>query len=216
MELSRMSMGIIKIINKSYNEYIDEECLDIIQIKNICNLYKVNPVAQNKSGTNTQNSVTLSEINFSSPEFKKVSNVKNKKKQADILKSNEFIKKYSFFIRILYACLKIEIDIFDINNNIVTLKNNFQLLKAIEVRKKRLIADHIAVLKNQYKNISQKIDTDYENYCNNNLTKIKIIDKIMGSINKLIKSGILDKTDNFLTLILPYFYTYTEFIEEYN
>lgn len=207
MELSRMSTSIIKIIDKQYSEYIVDDCLDIIQIKNICNLYKVK--------SNSNNSVSLSEINFSSPEFKKINNKPRKKNQANILKSEEFIKKYAFFIRIIYTCLKMDINLFDINDNIVTLKNNYQLIKALEFKKKQYIAEHLAVLKNQYKNISHKLNPDYENYFNNYIMKIRIIDKICAFINKLIKSGILEKTDNLLTLILPYFYTYAEFIEEY-
>lgn len=209
MELSRMSTGIVKIIDKQYPEYLDDECLDIIQIKNICNLYKIKP--------GTQNSITLSEINFSSPEFKKIKNSKDSKKnQADILKSQEFIKKYTFFIRIIYAGLKIDVGLFDINNSTATLKNNYQLIKALELKKKKLIEEHLLILKNQYKNISQKIPPEYETYSNSYIMKIKIIDNIVGSVDKLIKSGIFEKTDNLLTLILPYFYTYTEYIEEYN
>ena len=206
MELSRMAIGIIKIITKRYNEYIDDDCLDIIQIKNICNLYKVKTI--------TPKSVSLNDITFSTPEFKQHSN--NKKKQEDILKSDEFIKKYTFIIRILYACLKIEVDIFNINNNVIVLKNNYQLIKALESRKKSFIADHISILKDQYKNVSQIIHQDYEKYVGNTITKIKIIDKIIASIHKLIKSNVFEKTDNLLTLILPYFYTYADFIEEYN
>lgn len=207
MELSRMSMGIIKIINKQYIDYIDDECLDIIQIKNICNLYKTK--------SNSNNSVTLSEINFSSPDFKKMTNKKNKT-QSNILKSNEFIKKYAYFVRILYASLKIDINLFNIDGDTVILKNNYQFIKTLESKKKHFIGEHLNILKSQYKNISQKIDSDYENYYENYIMKIKIIDKIIGSMHKLIKFGIFDKTDNLLTLILPYFYTYTEFIEEYN
>jgi len=209
MEISRMSIGIIKNIDRMYSKFLDDECLDIIQIKNICNLYKIKPGTIN-------NSISLSEINFSSPEFKKIYSKTNKKHQADILKSNEFVKKYAFFIRILYACLKIDIELFNTGDDILTLKNNYQLIKSLESKKKQLIAEHVSILKNQHKNISQKIDSTYETFYETYIMKIKIIDKILGSINKLIKFGVLEKTDNLLTLILPYFYTYTEFIEEYN
>jgi hypothetical protein len=209
MELSRMAMGIIKIIDKQYNEYIDDECLDIIQIRNICNLYKTKPNSNNRS-------ISLSEINFSSPEFKKISTKIQKKNQADILKSDEFNKKYSFFIRTIYACLKTDVELFNINDNFMTLKNNYQLIKSLESKKKQFITEHLAILKVHYKNTSQKIGPDYETYFNNYITKIKIIDKIIMFINKLIKGNVFEKTDNLLTLILPYFYTYTEFIEEYN
>src|SRR5436190_2085244 len=113
MELARMATGIIKIIDKEYDQHVDDECLDIIQIKNICNLYKTK--------NNSVNSISLSEISFSSPEFKKVANKIDKKNQAGVLKSEEFVKKYSFFIKNLYACLKMGITIFDINDNILTL-----------------------------------------------------------------------------------------------
>lgn len=247
MEISHMAIGIIKIIDSRYNEHIDEECIDIMQIKNICNLYKTKPKTESKDtpdsgkspisagrGNSARNTfeksstgefshmsneienTSLGEIIFSSPEFKKISGKTNKKNQSDILKSNEFMKKYIFFIKILYVCLKIQVDLFDINENIITLKNNYQLLKTLEIKKKQLIMDHIDILKIQHKNISQKIGLEYETYQHNYIIKIKIIDKILYSINKLIKSNIFEKTDNLLTLILPYFYTYTEFIEEYN
>ncbi len=208
MELSRMSMGIIKIIDKQYNEYIIDECLDIIQIKNICNLYKIKVISNN--------SITLSELNLSSPEFKKINGKMNKKNQSNILKSDEFVKKYTFFIKIIYACLRMDVDIFDNNNSILTLKNNYKLIKTLELKKKQFITEHLNILKDQYKNISQKIGSDYDKYSHDYIVKIKIIDKICDSMNKLIKFNIFEKTDNLLTLILPYFYTYTEFIEEYN
>mgnify|MGYP005847801399 CR=1 FL=1 len=204
-----MSIRIIKIIEKKYFEYFDDKCLDIIQIKNICNLYKIKSLSSD--------SISLDKLTISSPNFKKIKlNKSAKKNQLNILKSPEFTKKYSFFIRILYACLKIDIDLFDINNDIITLKNNYHLIKSLESKKKQLISEHLTILKYQYKNISQKIDTDYVNYFENYIVKIKIIDKIMTSINKLIQNDVLDKTDNLLSLILPYFYTYTKFIEEYN
>ena len=209
MNLASMSMGIIKTITKHYSDYDDDECLDIMQIKNICNIYKIN-----QSGNNI-NSVMLGDINFSSPEFKKASPKSKKKNQTDI-RSDEFKKKHSFFIRILYACLKIEVELFDVEDNIVTLKNNYHLCRALEARKKTLIMDHLNILKTQYKNISQPINAEYEEYYKAYIMKIKIIDKIISSINKLIKSSVVEKTDNLLTLILPYFYVYPEFIEEYN
>jgi hypothetical protein len=207
--MSQISTGIKKIINKQYDQYIDDECIDLVHIINICDLYKI------KNDAN--NSVSISEINFSSPNFQKMPNKKNKKKdQTHLLKSPEFNKRYRFFIRIIYACLKINIVIFNTDDNILTLKNNYQLIKSLELKKKQLIAEHINTLKLQHKNISEKVDVEYESYYSKYITKIKIIDLIMKHINKLINNNILDKTDNLLTLILPYFYTYTEFIEEYN
>lgn len=218
MEVPRMAIGIIKIINKHYSKYLKEECLDIIQIKNICDLYK------NKN--NPANSITLSEINLTSPDFEKFKIADSKKKesqdkktrqkQAEILKSPEFVKKYSFFVKIIYACLRINVEIFEIDNKYLTLKNNYQIIKSLEHKKKTLISEHMTILKNQYKNISEPIDTEYNSYYDNYIMKIKIIDRAMLLIQKLIKHQIFEKTDTLLSLILPYFYNYTEYIEEYN
>lgn len=208
MDVSKMSLNIIKMIDEKYDKkYTNEECLDIRQIKDICNLYKTKQ--------NNINSINLSEIQLSTPDFKKNNKI-NKKNRIDTLKSPEFLKKYTFFVKIMYSCLKMNVELFDLNNDALTLKNNYHIIKSLELEKKKLITEHVEILKVQYKNISQIITTTYENYYKKYITKIKIIDRIIYSINKIIKAEICDNTDNLLTLILPYFYTYTEFIEEYN
>lgn len=207
METSRMSANIVKILNKHFAKYIRNECFDIIQIKNICNLYN------NSTGKNS--SITLSEINFSSPEFTKYNHTVNKN-HLDILKTQEFIKKHAFFIKVMYACLKLNLEIFFLEEEFITLKNNYEIIKTLESTKKQLIHEHINILKSQYKDVSKKISDNYDDYLNDYLIKIKIIDKIHALINGLIKSNILESQDNLLSLILPYFFTYPEFIEEYN
>ena len=206
-----MAIGIIKIIDAKYAKLVGDECLDIIQIKNICNLYKLK--------TNESTSISLHDINITSPEFKKVKMKKTDKRQQpnmNILKSVEFQKKYRYFIKIIYVCLKMNVTLFDITNNITTLKNNYQLIRALELTKKNFVTEHINVLKNQQKRTTVKVDPDYENYIQDYIVKMKITDRIITSINKLLTTEIIDKTDNLLSLILPYFYTYVEYIEEYN
>lgn len=203
-----MSIGIIKIIDNQFSQYINDECLDIIQIKNICNLYKT-------KSTN-MSSISLDEIDFSSPKFLINKKQKISNRQTDILKSEEFINKYTFFIRTIYACLKIGIEIFDLNEDILTLKNNYFLLKSLESGKKKLINEHINLLKIQYKNISKKVTKEYYDYYSNYIMKIEIIDNIYSSLFKLLDYEVVHKADNLLTLILPYFYNYTDYIEEYN
>ena len=208
MEVPRMSTGIIKIIDERYADFIDNECIDIIQIKNICNLYK------NKNKSKNNNSITLSELILSSPDIKKNITRKNKN-QYNVLKSEEFENKYNFFIKIMYACLKINIDLFDINENVLTLKNNYELTKSLIAKKKQILLEHMSYLKKYYKKVAQEIDSEYESYVTEYMTKLKIIERIKKSISKLITTGILSKSDNMLTLILPYFYKYSEFIEQY-
>lgn len=210
MEVSSMSMYIIKKMNKNFPDLCEDECLDVIQIKGICNLYKINK-NQNKD-------IDLTDICFSSPEFEKKPKKITRKNQDQMLQSENFIKKHSFFVRIIYACLKIDITIFNDNDDIITLKNNYQLIKSLESKKKSLIIEHINKLKLQCKNkeLSKKIGEEYEKFFVDYMTKIKIIDKIISSISKLIDINIFTKTDNLLTLILPYFYIYNQYIEEYN
>nr|AEX62967.1 hypothetical protein mv_R763 [Moumouvirus Monve] len=115
-------------MSKKYSSYKSNECFDIMQIKNICNLYKV----KNQSNE----SVRLSEINLSSPEFKSF-DPKINKNHLETLKSTEFSKKYSFFIRAIYACLKIGVELFNTGDEFVTLKNNYQLIKSLETKKNK-------------------------------------------------------------------------------
>jgi hypothetical protein len=213
MDISRMSNGIVQIINKKFKKFSLDDCIDIVQIKNICNLYNV-------KGKNS--SVSLSEIEMDTPDFdilnkkKNISSNKPRKDHTDILKSEEFIKKYSFFIRTIYACLKVEVDMFDIKDEIATLKNNYQLLKSIKIRKKEIFEEHIKKLIFYQSNISCNIDEEYyQDYFHKFIAKIRILEKIIGYINQIINSNILEKSDSLLSLILPYFYVYTEFIEEY-
>lgn len=201
MELINMSNKIIKIIDK-----YDDKSFDINQIKNICSLYK------NKSSKKSD-SLTINEIIITSPDFKEE---KINSHQINILKSKNFYNKYSFFIKILYACFKINIELFDNINGILILKNNYKLMKTLRIKKKFLITEHICILRNQHLNISKNIEAEYDEYISNYIAKIKIIDKILTYIDKLIEFNILKKTDNISSLILPYFYTYNNYIEEYN
>jgi hypothetical protein len=207
MELYKMSQGIIKQINGKYSKDIIKDCLDLTQMLSICNLYKNMDCQGNMS-------ISLNEIDISSPKFKKTDKIKD---SANVLESNEFQKKYSFFIKIIYACLKIDIELFDIVDGSILFKNNYSLIKSIELQKKKIIMDHMTILKNQHRSISQKINqTYYDEYIPAYIAKNKIIDKILESIKKLIKANVITNSDNLFELILPYFYTYSKYIEEYN
>lgn len=220
MSLYQMSMTIIKICKLKYKKYIDDECFDVIQLINICKLCKA---PSNK--TNEIDDFRISDIELSSPLFIK-SSPSTVRKQIDILKSTEFKKKYSFFIKIIYACLKLDIEIFDINPDIITLKNNYNLMKTLITHKKELITYHQNIIKEQLNSIeipliklkinSENKKISYETYISNYLKEVKIIDKIFGYLNQSIDSNILTKTDNLISLIIPYFYNYTEYIEVYN
>ena len=195
------------MIDRIYGQNLSD-CLDIDQIKNICKLYKTKY---------KKKKINIDDIVFSSPHFKKVKSEDIKKCDTSILETYEFSKKYAFFIRVIYACLKIGIELFNVTgNNIITLKNNYQLLKSLEKRKKTMIRDHISILNTHITNINDPIESDYESFFNDYVSKIKIIDRVYFLIKRLINEKVFDQTDNMLSLLLPYFYNYTEFIEVYN
>ena len=238
MEISYMAGTIMSLFKNRYGDSYDD-CIDVIHLNKICNIYKRNVTKDQKSTEISSNvtSMTIENIEFSSPNFKNT--LGNKKKHSyNILKSEEFTKKYRCFIRIIYACLKMDVEIFDINNNkkekiikksgsksnkpvkkkqnFLTLKSNYYLLRAILDKKRALISNHIIVLKEQYNNISIFITTAYQEYMMEFYQKIKILDKLAQFIEKIVADQVVDQTDNIFELILPYFYVYQEFIEEYN
>jgi hypothetical protein len=209
MKLSNMICEILSIINRKYSKYKKEECFDITQIKTFCKLHK----QKNLDNVANDSTVSLTDINFSSPDIKKIKPCTKSKQSSFNINTPEFMRVYSLFIKILYSCLILEVDIFHEDdsgddNNFVTLKNNYQLIRSINICKKKYIGDHIDVLNKQKKNAVINI-ISYEKYVNEYLCKIKILDKLCRWIS------IFEKNDNLFSLILPYFYTYTEYIEEY-
>jgi len=200
-----MSNNIVKIIQQKYSKQTINECIDITQLINICTLYKDNC---------TNSSISLNDIDFSSHEFKKPT----KKISTNVIETSEFKNKYNFLIKIIYACLKMNIDIFEIHDDkTFTFKNNYLLIKSIEIQKKNILLDHISVLKKYSRCATHCIDQQYyDEYVPGYLIKIRILDKILLSIKKIIKANVVNNTDSLFTLILPYFYSYRKYIEEYN
>lgn len=221
MELSQMACKIITTIDNRYGNKDTseggkdgtEEYLDIKQIKEICGLYEIKK--------NYNKKISLDDINFSSPEFQGQAEFQrgtanaNTKNTMDILESEQFYKRYAFYIKTLYACLKLDVDIFDLSDDVLTLKNNYYMIKTLEKKKREIIEDNIKILKVYSKNILKKMDEKYEQYSVTAINKIKLVDKIMKSIKKLIENDVFEKTDNLSSLILPYFYVKAEFIERY-
>lgn len=207
MDLSLVSGEIIALIKTKYAAYLDEDCIDLIQIINICQLYRSEyPTEQLNC------SASIRDLQITTPTFKRY----KKNPRQRILQSDKFCAKYSFFAKILFACLKIDVDLFDITDDIVTMKNNYYLLKALDQRKKMLMVEHIALLKTQCKNKDNIVTTEkYETYVNSFIAELKIIEKIGSYIKKLIQASVFKQTDNMLSLLLPFFYVYSEYIEEY-
>lgn len=210
MELPKMAADIIRMIDERFDD-LDNDCIDIVQIKNVCTLYK------NKKSTR-EKSIPLSKLSFTSPDFTKGKSSKFKK-QVDILKSDEFLKKYSLFIKIIHASLILNIDIFDYDDSIVVLKNNYEIIKVYNKKKKELISNQINILKNVHKNVDKKIEPSISELQAHNtdfMMEISIVDRLKYLMNRLIDQNTQTPSDNLLSLIMPYFYKPIEFIERYN
>lgn len=210
-----MTRSILKLLNDKYEEYNTDDCLDMIQLCNLCNLYQTKETTKNsQKKRETYSSISLTDMTFSSPSFQKD---KRRSKNLDVLKTQEFQKRYIWLIRMIYVCLKIDVDILNESEDTATIKTNYQLLKTFETKKKQLLREHIEIMKKHLGKINNPVyEAEYEEYYSSFRVNIKILDKITADLNKVIDANILDKTDTIMSLILPYFYTYAEYIEEYN
>ena len=51
---------------------------------------------------------------------------------------------------------------------------------------------------------------------NYTITQIKVIDKVVSIINKIIEKKLLSETESIITLIMPFFYKYQDYVETYD
>ena len=195
---------------------------DIMRIKNICELFSGNKNHSSPSDANDQN---YHDIFIDSPYFESY-----QENNIDYLKSEEFLNKYTFFIKVIYFCLKLNINIFSETSNknydkkakqnsnddrTVIIVSNFNLLKAINLSKRKLISDHIKLLNSHAKLCSKDYTESYVAYVQDYTKKMLTIEKIKRGINSIIDSKIATNSDNLISMLLPYFRAKESFIEEY-
>lgn len=202
--ISRLTFKIIDILNEKFPKKDNLECDDVKRIYDICNLYKIDFINSNNSTSEIDLNVNEIECNIS------------RINSSEFINTNEFITKYNFFVRIIYFSLKLDIEIFSIKENIIILKNNYNFIKYLNIRKKKILTNHIKYLEKVSSNNDKTIPDNFVEYQNDKINSIVIINKIINAINNLNKKNILKSNDNLLVLILPYFYSKEEVIEEYN
>lgn len=201
-KINNISNEIVSILKSRYSKYIKMECVDIIRLIDVCKL--------NITESNGKN-INLSEIILESPDL---SSVQVEKQIKNIRTNKSFLKYSDVALRLVHACLKLNVEIFDITEDNVMLKNNYRLIASIDNRKKALIIDHINQLKKYAKN-SKLVMTNYITNSKFN-GEINILEKIKKSINDMILHKTFNNSDNILTLVLPFFYIYQEYIEVYS
>lgn len=199
MDLSTILANIMHVIDEKYSDV--DECVDIEQLRKICSLYNTKKIRK-KSGN-------IEDVEFSTPDYSKIEPKKNSKTKKNVdINTPEFKKVYTLFVKIVYTCFELDIELFDTVNDSFVMKNNYYLLKAIRTAKRSLLVDHMSKLAKDKKKLDIDID-EYEKYVSLYISKIKICDKLYGWID------LFEKSDNLFNLILPYFYTYNKYIEEY-
>lgn len=170
---------------------------------------------QTNSGSSSDDSdlatFQAKEMFFDSPKFQPY-----QESNVDSLKSPEFINKYAFFIRVVYICIRLEIPIFvSHKSGALVLASHRELKAAIYLRKKKLLEDHILVLKRQHRAHAIDYTDEYLPFYQSFQREIDAIHKILRNIDGIIAKKIASEQDNLLTMLLPYFRAKERFIETY-
>ena len=202
MDVTAESNGIIKYLKRKYPKYIKSKCIDINNIINICEM---------NNAPDDADTVELDEIEFSSPDF-----ASQAKYDEQAIKTTEFKKRCVLFTKLLYACIKIGTRIIEKTDGIAILKNNYKLCSSLRKTRRNIIAEHIQELTYYSNNPKVEMGEMYPEYLKEFNAKIYIVDKITRTIESLVKDKVLKNSDTLLTLILPYFFIYIKYIEEYN
>lgn len=215
MQLDDMTNEIMTILHNSYHDQLLNS-IDIQQLRNICMLYqnKYLDKIDDSQSTYYQDTERIPKLETVKSDKKTHLNIQSFITHKKILSTKEFRKRYTFFIKIIYSCLIVGIDIFDNDGINLMLKSNHYLLRSINKTKKQIIEEQIAIL-NQLKRDSSISIKTYENVNAEFILKLKTIDKITAHLDKLIQHQIITPIDNLFHLILPFFYVHLEYIEEY-
>lgn len=208
MKITKMASSIVTILERDH----DMESLDVKHIVDFCLLYEDADKPTKRRRRDAEGSPE--EMAFSSPHFEQITR-KTPKRNISI-DSEEFEKKYSFFTKIIYACLRLDVKMFQETTSGEILKNNYQMIKAIEARKKQLVGEHMEILKTHYRNPCEEVGEEYVFYLTSYTKKIKILQDVRSAIQKLADRSILSMNDCMISLLVPYFCVRIKCIERYS
>jgi hypothetical protein len=140
------------------------------------------------------------------------------KKNDDILSNSIFIRNFKLFQKIIYFCLKLNINIFKKIKNNYFLKTINHTVESCIDKKKIYIKEHIEDLNILTKknvtndNFTEKITNLHQDL----ILKINLVDKIIKILEELACKNIICDNDNLLTLVIPFFIKHELYIEEYS
>ncbi len=139
--------------------------------------------------------------------------------QDEIIKSSNFIKRYKVFLKIIFSALLINVDIFKIYRDNQVFMNLYDMKNSFLKRKKKILQDVSNNINDNTKVLKDLLEVKYDSYEKiflYSITQIKVIDKVVSIICKIIAMKLLSETDSIISLIMPFFYKYQDFIETYN
>lgn len=129
-------------------------------------------------------------------------------------KKKNFSKRRLLTLKILYACLKLDVSIFSDN----ILVNNRTLINLLTKKKREFLLEVNNVITYNTSKMSTLRSVkhkEYQQVFDECILKVRIIDKLMKIIAKLCQKKILRETDTILMLTIPFFFIEKEYIEQY-
>jgi hypothetical protein len=177
---------------------------DLVDLYFLINLYETKP-----SQTITEIS---SEVDINDPIDTDL------KSKDEIIKSTNFIKRYTVFLKIIFSALLINVEIFKIYRDNQVFMNLYDMKNSFLKRKKKILQEITIQIDDNtklLKNLLEITYLDYQKIFSITITQIKVIDKVVSIINKIIERKLITETESIMNLVMPYFYKYQDFIETY-
>lgn len=136
----------------------------------------------------------------------------------DILKSTNFMKRYHVFLKIIFSALLINVSLFKIYRDTEVFMNLYDMKNCFLKKKKTVLQDLTSQIDSNTKTLNTLLEfkyTEYQKIFSITTTQIKVIDKVVSIIDKLVEKKILKENESVITLIMPFFYKYQNYIETY-
>jgi hypothetical protein len=140
-------------------------------------------------------------------------------KKAKIIKDKKFKLKYTVFLKILYCVIILEVSFYKKTNDCSIARTLGDLKNSFLKKKKNSVTKMIEEFKENSSTLKKLNNVKYDqytNFANCHISIIKIIDKVISIIDKLINHNIIKESDTVLDLLMPYFYDYHNYIEIYS
>lgn len=198
VDMSIVTQAVKRKILRAYGDRLDSN--DVRQMLEICDLLPVDHISSDSP-----------EIEIDSPLFG--SSIEQYEKTEELLNCTDFLRKYDYFMRLVYCLLKLKVPIFEENNACIVFIDNYRLMRSIEKTKQALIKAHILVLNAEYKNPKSSLTNDYENYSDHFIKTVRQLDRVRQTMAKLIDQQIWTNGDTLMSLVLPYLYRYVKIVE---